>query len=75
LKLPKIEATAFHYPTRNLVTMPIELPRLQIKNIGVPQIKLEVTIELCVFLKFPVVSVIKNNKHLYRIAHGKPNNA
>jgi hypothetical protein len=55
--------------------MLIELPRLQIKNIGVPKIKLEVTIELYVLLKSPVVSVIQNNKHLYRIAHGKPNNA
>jgi uncharacterized membrane protein len=39
--------------------MPIELPRLQIENIGVQKIKLGVTIELWVFLKFSVVSVIQ----------------
>jgi hypothetical protein len=55
--------------------MLIELPRLQIKNIGVPKIKLELTIELHVLLKFSVVSVFQNNRHLYRIAHSKPNNA
>ena len=44
-----------------------ELPRHQVKNIGVPKIKLEVTIELYVFLKSSVVSVIRNNKHLYRV--------